>query len=985
MAPPHNIYALYKKDTRYLVYWLIDTSNRLIKSSAAEKDETPKGLNTSGQVTVSGLLSISELIAQYSEPVPSFIYRLFLSIIAARSTVYSAFQQLLGSKSDPEVQRNNASHKHFIDTLTKAFNILGGEAWKSGGNAGAQEPGQEELDLDQIIFGNRFSALNIEDQEGYSSAEDDGFKVSEQASAPQKAVAKKSSARGKKGKKSKKVKKSKKGKATANVKEASLDDVPLESIKIIESPGALVTDYLMAVYSVVKEWASLRAFVQGVWKEVAYEGLNGAVAGAVSNVAINMIKQAGSTIFVDYPGHDDYETIMNTITRGNPDKAQGNFHMALHKIDSQKNITETVVENAVDVKEQFLIYAYQDLLDFVTDFQATRSGKPTKAMSAKLANWDPKLNLKTATKKQRLDWRRSYTINWLYDLVNVFSSIVVQRNTLKGERHAYETVDWSITGPWNIHRRLFGLVEFAGAITSMAMKKPGTNIRKLILPHHVFQLQCIVDSFTVSRGWSLTTLRGHVLEAPAKQFRPRRDVDLFLDRENQRSGHGFLQAVSVIKQIFQKDGLKQGDPDRHNSYFELLELIQLDFIDWLGETKYMYGLNTIPPSRFSNHNANGLYEYSPFLCGTGLMEGLELAYGFSMELWDRMAEPMLLIHLHNMLVQKGFIAQPVGLYATLQDIFKDCFFVDGQAPTSNFNNALLIKIGETGSRFLHRQRFAMRQRVLAGNDVHDMLNLDANRFFQRKSNLMIYRAADWNPDRIPDKDVAFGTFLFFQRLFQTKRVVDPETKETRFEDTILVREARAKGIDDKGILNLREEFSKRLSPDKDTLPPSFFKSVTPDGFQAILPGERPEMAGRSFNPADMRLAGRDLLAAIQGDIMNDVSGTMPVSSLNYIWVTCHFLVLFMAIEDRLKELQNPLYLRAYNSPGPWGSQKRAALISFVLQLGDEECMRVMAEQFEKFRSGFMSHIYWEDLELSRPEPTTRSKPVMDEADMCTVM
>lgn len=981
MASTHNIYALYKKDTRYLVYWLIDTSNRLIKSSAAEKDEPPQGLNTSGQVTVSGLLSISELIAQHSEPVPSFIYRLFLSIISARSTVYGAFQQLHGSKSDPEVQRNNASHKHFIDTLMKAFTILGGEAWQSG-NSGAQEPGQEELDLEQIIFGNRFSALKIEDQEGYSSAEDDGFQVSEQASAPQRAVAKKSSAKGKKGKKSKKAKKSKKGKATTNIKEATLEDVPLESIKIIESGGGLVTDYLMAVYSAVKDWVSLRAFVQGVWKEVAYEGLNGASAGAISNVAINMIKQAGSTIFVDYPGHDDYETIMNTITRGNPDTAQGNFYMAMHRVDPRKNISEKVIDNAVDVKEQFLIYAYQDLLDFVTDFQATRSGKPTKAMSAKLANWDPKFNLETATTQQRLDWRRSYTINWLYDLVNVFSSIVVQRNTLKGEKHAYETVDWSVTGPWNSHRRLFGLNEFAGAITSLAMKKPGTNVKKSILPHHVFQLQCIVDAFTVSRGWFLSTLRGHVLEAPAKEFRPRRDVDLFLDRDMQRTGRGFLQAVSVVKQIFQKDGLKQGDPNRLRAHFDVLEVMQVDFIDWLGLTKYMYGLNTIPPSRFSNHNANGLYEYSPFLCGVGLMEGLELAYGFSMELWDSMPEPMLLVHLHNMLVRKGLITKPVGLYLTLEDMFKESFFVDGQVPTSNFYNALMAKMGESGSHFLHRQRSATRKRAAAGNDIHAMLNLDANRFFRRKSNLMVYRAADWNPDRIPDKDVAFGTFLFFQRLFQAKLFIDPVTKETRFEDTFLVREAKANGLDDKEMLRLRESFLKGRSPEMDTLPPSFMESVAPNG---ELAGELPKLTGGPSQPRDVRLAGRDLLSSIQADIRNDVSGTMPVSSLNYIWVTCYFFMLFMKIEDRLKELENPLYLRAYNSPSPWGSQKRSALVSFVMQVEDEECMRVMADLFDESRTGFMSHIYWEDLELSDSKPKTRRKPVMDEADMCTVM
>lgn len=82
-----------------------------------------------------------------------------------------------------------------------------------------------------------------------------------------------------------------------------------------------------------------------------------------------------------------------------------------------------------------MAHAYEDLLDFVVDFQHTRSGKPTKSMMAQIRDWDPKFNVRTATKEQRIKWRRSYTINWLYDLVNLFSSIVVQRITLKGEKH----------------------------------------------------------------------------------------------------------------------------------------------------------------------------------------------------------------------------------------------------------------------------------------------------------------------------------------------------------------------------------------------------------------------------------------------------------------------------------------------------------------------------------------------------------------------
>lgn len=468
---------------------------------------------------------------------------------------------------------------------------------------------------------------------------------------------KKSTKKGKKGKRGRKLKG--KGKQAANG--PRLDEVPLESYRIIEDETGLITDYLMAVYSLVKQWVELRYYLQGVWRQVAYEGLNSAVAGAISNIALGMINHTESRIFVDFPGHDSFETVMNIITRGDPDKAQGMFHILLQRIEPGSGVAETVQNVDVDVKEQFLIYTYRDLLDFITDFQKTRSGKPTKPILTEIQNWDPTFDLQRATEEQRIKWRRAYTINWLYDLVNVFSSIVVQRRTLKGQKIDLETVDWSVKGPWNVHRRLFGLNEFAGDITGLAMQKPGTDIRSKILPHHVFQLQCIVDSLTVSRSWSLNSPRGHVLIPPAQSFRPRRDVDLFMDRYNKRPLNGFCQGVNVLIQCFEKDAMLHGDPNRHKEQSEILLEIRDDFVNWLGETKYMYGLTTIPPSRFSNTNANGLWEYSPFLCGIGLMEALELAYGVSFLVWDRIPEPMCLIHLHNMLVQKGYITQPIGL------------------------------------------------------------------------------------------------------------------------------------------------------------------------------------------------------------------------------------------------------------------------------------------------------------------------------------
>lgn len=105
---------------------------------------------------------------------------------------------------------------------------------------------------------------------------------------------------------------------------------------------------------------------------------------------------------------------------------------------------------------------------------------------------------------------------------------------MKGENRDYAKVDWSIHGHWNVHVRLFGLNELAGFVTSLAMQPAGTDVRHRILPNHVLQLQCIVDSLTVSRGWSMSVLKDHVLTSPAQAFRPRRDVDLFLDRRTKR-------------------------------------------------------------------------------------------------------------------------------------------------------------------------------------------------------------------------------------------------------------------------------------------------------------------------------------------------------------------------------------------------------------------------------------------------------------------
>ncbi|CAO2658337.1 Nn.00g060600.m01.CDS01 [Neocucurbitaria sp. VM-36] len=965
-----NLYLTYKKDTSRLLYWVINTSNGIILSGKNVEEYTPVTINTTGWSTVAEIVSMSRLIARNLKPIPSAIFKLFQAVIKARSTVHAVFQQIVNENPDPDIERSNATHKHFIDALTEAFEALGGTSRDSSNVS----PFSEEAE-DERLLANQFSALSLggakNDNDDVSSG-DDAHPVQAR---PQK---KKKTGKGKKGKRGTKSKQKSASKSTAD---PPLANIPVESYRIIEDKDGLVSEYLLAVYAVVSEWMKLRSFTQDLWREVAYDGLNGAVAASLTSTAVAMVKKTCIAVFADFPGHESYDTIIQTITRGDPDKAQAQFGLNLYHISACGHQAEKVQEGRLDVKEHFWVHAYNDMVTFITDFQKNRTGKPTKAMQAQLNDWSPTFDLQRATNEERVSWRRLYTINWLYDLVNVFSSIVVQRNTMKGERHVYEDVDWSTTGPWHHHRRLFGLNEFAGDITALAMQRQSTDIRRKILPHHVFQLQCIVDSLTASRGWTLNPLKGHILAPPPRGFCPRRDVDLFLDREVQRNGQGLLQSIDVLKQVLQKDADLHQDPNRHRAYSDLFEDLKLDFISWLGESKYMYGLTTIPASRFSKYNANGLWEYSPLLCAAGLVEGLVLVQRLIMNMWDKIPEPTLALHLHNMLVKKGYLKKEVGLYATLESLLEDSFFPEG-IPTDGFSDALVARVGQG-----RNDNASLRQAVARDmtKDIHQLLDPNFNRFFKAKSALMMYYDANWVPEQIPDSAVRISSALYISRLMGTERVIDPATGEKRLKDTELVKRAKALGKTDAELLEAASIPIPDLDSDNEDTE-ALRRRIADADLQDYKTAPRRNPYQISGQKMHEQLQGRALLELLRVDVFADVCGNTPISSLNYVWVTCHIMLLFMEFEDRFRKIRHPLWVEAYEQPQPrLRRQKRVALVAAVMANEDEQAMRLFAEGFDSLRLGALACIFWEDLR----EEEYGMKPSADNdeipADQCSVM
>lgn len=742
--------------------------------------------------------------------------------------------------------------------------------------------------------------------------------------------------------------------------------MPLEAYRIIQDKEGIVTDYLLAIHDLIVELADLRAFVQSMWHRVAYDGLNSAVAGAVSHMAVAAVRERERELFADFPdeGLDTFDTIIQTITRGDINRVQGMFRVELWKVGSDPSQEPTRAESvAIDIEELFLINAYRDLVDFGVDFQQNRTGRPTKRMQKQLSSWNPELDLRSVTAAERLAWRRSFTINWLFDLVNVFGAIVVQRN-LRGEKHVYEDVDWSPEGPWDKHRRLFGLNAFAGFATSLAWQKPTTNIRARILPHHVFQLKCIADALAVSRGWSISILKGHVLEPPADNFRPRRDIDLFLDRHNQRMGHGYLMGADIVKPVL--DEAHAGQSHRNRDILEAVDGLKYDFINWLGETKYMHGLNGIPPSRFSSTNSNGLWEYSPYLCGTGLAEALTMAAQIGQLLWDSVPEPMLVVHLHNMLVQEGYIKKPIGLFATLQELIPTCFFANGRVPTSDYTGALRART-KADSPLQMRNNFRNRLHAALTMNSNRMVDARHNKFFNHNSTLATFQLAEWMPDRVADADLDPTTILGALRITRTARVFDA-SGNVRLADTELVRRARERGWDDSSLLGFGAALDVvNRERDSVSMPPALVR----EGYKTHQRRER-----------DTRpVSTRELLKCAEYDIERDVCGTHPILALNYTTALVSILDLFRRITAKLKEARTETYRRVYqNVPA---DMRLMALVFAALTGDDEDTLRLMAAEFEALRVGFLTVSYWDDItvpHLRAKTPRTEMGP-----EQCLIM
>ena len=258
-----------------------------------------------------------------------------------------------------------------------------------------------------------------------------------------------------------------------------------------------------------------------------------------------------------------------------------------------------------------------------------------------------------------------------------------------------------------------------------------------------------------------------------------------------------------------------------------------------------------------------------------------------------------------------------------------------------------------------RQRAFRRLVAQTANDLHGLLNSGVNRFFKAKSLLEVYRTAGWVPDRIPDEEVPLPSALASIRLSEVKQLIDPVTEQISLEDTELVKRARSMGMPDVEIIRLTSELSSKMQCNEE--------SAFLDRKQANLSGGHSYQQLPKGTPRQRSLNKRDIgvdsyFEGLKFDLVNDIYGMRPFSSVNYVSVLARFMLLFMQIEKELKSRRNSSWVEVYEGRSSTTREKRVSLTTMALGGKDEECLQVMADAFQNPRAGFMNHIYWNDLE-----------------------
>ena len=355
-----------------------------------------------------------------------------------------------------------------------------------------------------------------------------------------------------------------------------------------------------------------------------------AVAGALSNVAIGMMKSIQYDLMMDYPECTCYRTITDHFVRNGDHTIVGDNKLqsgSTYDAESTKQIEDIAGADAAAIEESLLLSTHDDLVTFIADYRKNRTGKPSSTY--KNTNWNPNFKdtrftpLKDLTPQNLRKWKADYTISWLYDLVNTYAYERLRDGSPKLKNP--EKMDWdcgeSGECKWT-RRQLWGPVDFAYDITRLAMQTSKAPIEGDLKPHHILQLQIAVDSMLSAKRWAAQDV------PPADCYGSPSSASLWDQNDDIQKPEGmkinWMLSTQELMRYYESDRERTGSSTNWSHPLQYLHEYMCDVL-LLAESPIALR-STIPGSLFSKSSKNGLWLYSPYLCGTGMIDALRFSY-----------------------------------------------------------------------------------------------------------------------------------------------------------------------------------------------------------------------------------------------------------------------------------------------------------------------------------------------------------------------
>lgn len=659
------------------------------------------------------------------------------------------------------------------------------------------------------------------------------------------------------------------------------------------------TEYIIAASELFKQWVELRAYLQGAWHQVAYEGLNMAVAGALSNIAMLEMERSQNKILAGFA--DDKRSYLSVMTAMSP--------ILGFNVTAEVTAANKQDSHLVNAKEMSLVFAYFDLLAFMLDYMEHNNGKPTKEMMKEIDDWDPLFDLRRATMEERIKWRRLYTITWLYHLMGSIKEdgTIDHQTTTKNQVQAENPL-----------RGLVAIQDLVTLIKRLARAK--TNFWKSILPVHVFRLQCIVDSLAVARGWSFDLLKGHVLIEPPHfaEFVPNRDVYRFLHGDGKRTG--FLQGFQSLG-----DKLELIDSPTKKDVRISLEMDTM----FNGKSPIIMGHKSL----FLDTVQNVVWHLSPFLCGVGLEDALDFQFTFMMYVWSRHREFVILMHLYNMVLSEGYLDKRIDLFENLQLLFVDGGLLDRKIPKSDYG----IKLSE------QLKRLSVFTGTSNNGELFRIPMIGSAKPYwaasPQESFLVLLHDKSWNLLGIPKTEFPLFSLCAKFAIAQTTQIDDVISARRRLFGTPLVKRARQALLDDGLDGDLAEEKLLGMA----------------DGLEHVTGAKKRQYEGSSDMLVERNtlvLSMSEWLDIVKVDLISDIDGARPFCGLNLAQLTSDILDMVGSIEEKLCA-GGAGHLKS------GGTRERF----FVggMHIKDAELLQVAARTLKDSAKSLSDYYYWDTL------------------------